>query len=344
MIGNECLAVFCPLRSVIWNLNKEKKVDMFFPVLILRLLGSSDPSGEEEQLARFEYTQLHMGVQARIVLYAPDQAVAERACRAAFRRIAEIEDIMSDYRPTSELMRLCAKAGGTPVPVSEELFFVLQRAQQLSARSGGAFDVTVGPYVALWRRARKTGQFPSEAELQQARARVGWQKIRLDAASRTAQLIVSGMRLDLGGIAKGYACDEALKTLKRHGVDRALIEMGGDLVLGEAPPGEKGWRIKLPIAKPRTTDQVLTLAKLAISTSGDLEQYVEFKGRRYSHIIDPRTGLGVTNRVQATVIAPDGITADSLATALCVLGEKRGRLLLRAYPGTKVYFRRAVSK
>ncbi|MDW8290933.1 MAG: FAD:protein FMN transferase [Armatimonadota bacterium] len=291
----------------------------------------------EARLHRYQYSQMAMGVQVTITLYAPDQATAERACAAALERIAEIEQIASDYRPDSELMRLCAQAGGAPVRVSEELFTLLQRAQALAQRTGGAFDITVGPYVQLWRRARRTGQFPTGEELREARGRVGYDKIVLDEQERTVRLLVPGMRLDLGGIAKGYALDCALRVLQQHGIHHALLEAGGDIVAGLAPPGTAGWRIRVENAAPER--QWVYLARGAISSSGDTEQYVEHEGKRYSHIVDPRTGWGLTTRVAATVIARDGITSDSLATALCVLGKQEGMRLIRAMPGVRAYIR-----
>jgi thiamine biosynthesis lipoprotein len=288
-------------------------------------------------LHRYQYNQMAMGVQVAIIVYAPDQATAERACRAAFERIAEVEQVASDYRADSELMRLCAQAGGAPVKVSEDLFTLLKRSQDLSRRTGGAFDVTVGPFVQLWRRARRTGQFPTEEELQQAKRCVGYEKMVLDEAERTVQLLVPGMRLDLGGIAKGYALDCALKVLQQHGIRHALLEAGGDIVVGLAPPGTAGWRIRIENASPER--QWVYLASGAISSSGDTEQYVEYQGKRYSHIVDPRTGWGLTTRIAATVIARDGITSDSLATALCVLGQDAGMRLIRAVPGARAYIR-----
>jgi thiamine biosynthesis lipoprotein len=238
-------------------------------------------------------------------------------------------------------MRLCARAGGPPVPVSPELYFLLERALDLSRRSGGAFDVTVGPYVALWRLARKSRELPSVAALKKAGRRVGWRKIRLSGKARTVQLRVPGMRLDLGGIAKGYAGDEAIAVLREHGVTSALVEAGGEIVVSGPPPGQVGWPVEIPALGSGEQDRVVRLANEAISTSGDTEQYVEIGGRRYSHVVDPRTGLGLTNRISATVIARDGITADSLSTAVCVLGPERGPALVRKVPGTRVYVRRA---
>ena len=285
-----------------------------------------------------------MGVEVRLTVYAPSKMAAERACAAAFRRIAALEDITSDYRPTSELMRLCAKAGGPPVPVSRDLFFVLRRAQALSRRTGGAFDATVGPLIGLWRQARRSKQLPPPDALAEARKRVGWEKVRLDPKRRTVRLLAPGMRLDLGGIAKGYVGDEAIRTLRAHGVSRALFWAGGDVVAGTPPPGAKGWRIEVANTGRGWVGSVpasLLLANRALSSSGDSEQFVEIGGRRYSHIVDPRTGLGLTDRIAVTVLAPNGITSDGLSTALSVMGMERGRALARSIPGVTAWFRRA---
>jgi thiamine biosynthesis lipoprotein len=290
-------------------------------------------------LSRYQYTQLHMGVPVRIVAYARTKAGAARACAAAFQEFARLDQIASDYRPTSELMRLCERAGGPPVRVSADLFLLLERSLDLSRRSDGAFDVTVGPYVALWRAARKSGRLPRPEGLREARGRVGWEKLRLDRRARTARLLVSRMRLDLGGIAKGYAGDRALAALRENGIPRALVEAGGDIVVGDPPPGRPAWEIELAGGGSGGVPRALGLVREAISTSGDTEQFVEIGGRRYSHIIDPRTGLGLTNRIMATVIARDGITSDGLATAVCVLGPERGAALVRSTPGARLYVR-----
>lgn len=292
-------------------------------------------------LSRFEYFRLLMGMKVRIVVYAPDEGMAVDACAAAFRRIAVLDDIMSDYRADSELMRLCAKAGGPPVKVSPDLFRVLQRAQDVARRSDGAFDATVGPLVALWRRVRKEKRLPTPEELQQAQAIVGWQKLTLDPAAQTAKLAVSGMRLDLGGIAKGYADDCAQAVLRQHGITRALVEAGGDIVVSGPPPGTAGWRIRVPGAGEDGKDLLLTIANRGISSSGDTEQFVEVNGRRYSHIVNPHTGVGLTDRIAVTIVAPDGITGDSLSTAVSVLGAEKGAALAKTYAGVTAYIRRA---
>jgi thiamine biosynthesis lipoprotein len=295
--------------------------------------------GAPRELSRFEYRQVEMGVVARIVLYAPDESAAREAARAAFARVAALDSVMSDYRPGSELMRLSARSGGPPVRVSGELFHLLSLADSLSRLSDGAFDVTAGPLVRLWRAARRTGTLPTEAERRETMSRVGWRHLHLDSAARTVRLDRPGMLLDLGGIAKGYAAQEAVRTLADRGVSRALVEMGGDLVAGAPPPGRRGWRVRIDNPGGTAPDSLL-LAHAALSTSGDTEQFVEIDGVRYSHVVDPATGVGLRTRVAATVLAPDGATADALSTLLTVLDPARGRALLAArFPGVTAWVR-----
>ena len=290
-------------------------------------------------LTRYTYTEYHMGVDVRLVVYAPDRPTAERACAAAFERFAELDTIMSDYRPDSELMRLCAKAGGPPVPVSRDLFTVLQRSEEVAKRSDGAFDVTCGPLVALWRQARKTHLLPPPAEIALARSRVGWRKMVLDARRHTVRLLVPGMKLDLGGIGKGYGNDCAQETLRRNGITRALVEAGGDIVVSGPPPGEIGWKVQVANADPKRQAPVLLFSNRAISTSGDTEQFVEIGGLRYSHILDPRTGQALTSRIQVTITAPNGLTSDSLSKVVSVLGQEKGEPITHTYRNVGVFVR-----
>jgi len=277
-----------------------------------------------------------MGVPFRIVLYARDQANADTAADAAFHRVKELNDIMSDYDPDSELSKLSRSSGqGLEVPVSADLWFVLSRAQTLAERSGGAFDVTVGPCVNLWRRARRAHELPDPVRLAQARRAVGYQHVQLNPKRRSVELLVPDMRLDLGGIAKGYAVDEALRVLARLGIKRALVEGGGDVAVSDAPPGKKGWRFELaPLDVTNAPPaRFLLLKHKAISTSGDLNQRLEIDGKRYSHIVDPRTGIGLTDHSLVSVIAPDSITADSLTKVASVLGPEKGLKFIEDTPG-----------
>jgi thiamine biosynthesis lipoprotein len=284
---------------------------------------------------RFEFTQPQMGVPFRIVLYAPDAASASNAAHAAFARIAALNQIMSDYEDDSELTLLSRTAGsGRAVKVSEDLWRVLERGQCYASRSDGAFDVTVGPVVQLWRRARRQHELPDPVRLAAALQAVGYRKLVLDSRHHTAKLTVAGMRLDLGGIAKSYAVDEALKTLRAHGVKRALVSGGGDMAASDPPPGAEGWRIEVaPLDATNAPPRCFVLLKnCALATSGDLFQYVELGGRRYSHIVDPGTGVGLTDHSLVTVLAPNGMTADALSTAVSVLGPEAGLKLVEATP------------
>jgi FAD:protein FMN transferase len=292
-------------------------------------------AGDEQSLTKFEFSEPHMGTTVRIVFFAGDDETAHKAAKAAFARVAELDRIMSDYLPSSELMQLCKKAGGPPVKVSEDLFTVLAFAQEISQRSDGALDVTVGPIVRLWRKARRTRELPSAEALARARALVGYEKMKLDPKNRTVQLTLIGMLLDLGAIAKGYAADAILAILRRFGITRAMGVLGGDIAVGEAPPSSNGWRIgiaplKNPLAKP---SRYLLLTNAGVSTAGDVEQYVEIGGNRYSHIVDPKTGLGLVGRMSVTVVAKNGLTADALDTTACVLGPERGLKLIEETEG-----------
>jgi thiamine biosynthesis lipoprotein len=277
-----------------------------------------------------------MGTLFTITLYSSNQAVAEAAADAAFHRIDALEDIMSDYQADSELMRLCDQPFGKPVLVSPDLFDVLQRAQKVSKLSDGAFDVTVGPYVRLWRFARKRKVLPTPAEVAEARAAVGWQKLQLDRDARAVTLLAPNMRLDLGGIGKGYAADQALLVLNDRGIDRALVAASGDIAIGNPPLGQAGWRIGIATLGTRTNQlsRTIVLHNAGISTSGDSEQFIEIGGVHYSHIVNPATGLGLTNRIQATIIGPNATTTDSLDTTVSILGVKRGLALADSLPGT----------
>jgi thiamine biosynthesis lipoprotein len=285
-------------------------------------LGLAVPCAAE----RFEFEEPHMGTAVRLVLHSSDREAASAAARAAFDRIADLDAALSDYRDSSEVSRLAGAAGGPAISVGRDLFAVLERAEGLWRRSGGAFDVTVGPVVRLWRRTLRTGDWPDPVRREEALVLVGSEKMHLDVATRTVRLERPGMRIDLGAIAKGYAGDEALGVLRGRGVPSALVAVGGDVVAGEAPPGETGWVV-------RAGRERLLLRNAAASTSGDSEQWIERDGLRYSHILDPRTGIGLTGQRRATVVAPDGITADSLATAACVLGPAEGVALVESTPG-----------
>jgi thiamine biosynthesis lipoprotein len=290
---------------------------------------AAGPSVQPSDAVRHEYQQIHMGMRVRIVLYAADPAHARRAAEAGFSRIAALDAIMSDYRASSEVRRLTSAAQR----VSAELFAVLSRARAIAEATGGAFDPTVGPLVALWREARRTKRMPDASRLEVARSRVGWRHLVLDPAGRTVRFARDGMAVDLGGIAKGWILQDALRALGGQGIARALLEAGGDIVVGEPPPGAEGWNIETPDADERFAARASRLRNAALATSGPTAQFVDIEGRTYSHVVDPRTGIGLTSGLIASVIAPDGATADALATAITVAGADGAAALAARFPG-----------
>lgn len=295
---------------------------------------------------RFEYEEPHMGTRFRVVLYAPDKATADAAAKAAFARVAELNGIMSDYQATSELMRLCQKferTVGEPVKVGPDLFSILKTAREVSERSDGAFDVTVGPMVKLWRLARRTQQLPDAKEQADAKERVGWQSVELDEKNHTVRLLKPRMQLDLGGIAKGYAADAALAAIARNGVTVALVAAGGDIAVAGAPPGTTGWSVDIAPLPGSKEKRSLRLKDAAVSTSGDLEQFVEINGVRYSHVLDPHTGLGLTGRRMVTVVARRGVYSDSLTKVASVMEPAKGLAVVESF-GAAAYLVKRTDK
>jgi len=293
---------------------------------------AADDSATDE---RYEFSEVHMGTDFRVVLYAANKPIANRAAAAAFARVAELNKVLSDYDPESELSLLSATAAtGRRTKLSDDLWTVLARSQQLAEATDGAFDVTVGPLTKMWRSARRSKSFPPSERMAEARAAVGHRHLRLDATSRTAELTKPNMRLDLGGIGMGYAADEALRIIAQHGITSAMIDASGDVVCSAPPPGERGWKIGIaPLTESAgPPSRYVWLAHRALTTSGDAFQFVEIEGRRYSHIVDPHTGLGLTTRSSVTVVAPDCATADSLATSVSVLGLERGMKYVDTLP------------
>lgn len=265
----------------------------------------------------YSYREIHMGVAVELKFVAPTEAKAEEVARAVFARFAELEAIFSDYRADSEASRLAGHPVGTAVQVSPEMFTVLTAAQEVWKASDRAFDVTAGPVVRLWRQTRTTGRTPPYSELSAALDQTGFQHVRLDAKRRTVTVLKDGVRLDFGGITKGYACDEAIRVFDRHGIASASVVAGGDMKVSGPPPGRRGWPVDVT-----GRDEPVELVHQAASGSGDTEQSVTVWGVRYSHIVDPRNGFGVSSRIQATVIGKEGLYTDPWATVLCINGEK----------------------
>jgi thiamine biosynthesis lipoprotein len=284
----------------------------------------------------YEAVEPHMGTLFRIKLYAANEEQAQAGFKAAFARISQLDNELSDYKADSELNRLTREAVHHPMPVSDDLLRILSTSESLSQQTNGAFDITVGPLTHLWREARKSNQIPDDATVAAARERCGFRKLHVDVQHHTVTVDRSGMQLDAGAIAKGDAADQALRVLSEQSIRSALVAASGDLAFSDAPPGEVGWKIGLDsfdkAGSPFT--RVLTLANGAVSTSGSSEQHLDAAGKRYSHIIDPVSGMGLTRDLTVSVLAGSGIEADSYATAVSVLGPDRGLAFIEAHAGT----------
>tara|TARA_R100000789_G_scaffold30099_1_gene33752 strand:+ start:747 stop:1658 length:912 start_codon:yes stop_codon:yes gene_type:complete len=273
-----------------------------------------------------------MGVPWQIEFYADSDKLALDAQKAAFARVKELDLILSDYDPDSELNQLCSQAvAGQTVSISEDLFKVLQASQEISRNSDGAFDVTVGHLTDLWRRAYRKRSLPAAEDLQTALEKTNFRLYELNESDQTVTFLKDDLQIDLGGIAKGYAADEAMSVLKKYGITSALVDASGDIVVSNAPPEKEAWIIAIaPLRKSENDPDVyLKLTNCSVATSGDASRYVEIDGVRYSHIVNPETGLGLTTPSSVTIIAKTGITADALASAVSVMGPKTGFCVLK---------------
>lgn len=265
------------------------------------------------------FARLLMGVRAQVTLFAPDRPTAAEAAGAALDRVAALEEIMSDWREQSEVMRLSREAHLGPRAVSPDLWRVLARAVEVHEASEGAFDVTIGEHSLLWREARRRGEPPTREHS----SRIARGRLVLEGG----RVAVEGgpVRIDLGGIAKGDALDQAAAVLREHGIDHYLLDLGGDLLAGAPPPGRDAWRVR--VETPLEEDLELRIAGGAVATSGDRYQSMEAGGGRLSHVLDPREGWPVSHPRTVVVVAPEGITADAWASAISVLGEPGLELL-----------------
>lgn len=310
---------------------------LLLPLILFLSLQLPDAAARQDT-TRYEFTERKMGTAFNIIFYATDDSVARAASEQAFRHVDRLNSILSDYESESNLNKLSARSGSCRFfQVHPDLFRVISKAQKVSRETGGAFDITAGPYVKLWRSIRRSDdpELPTAQQLSKYRKSVGYRHVKLDSSATAVALTRPGMQLDLGGIAKGYAADEILRILRNFNIRSVLVDAGGDIRLGAPPPGKKGWTIRIPAHNESGERHWITLqlANRAVATSGDLFQHIDIDGKRYSHIIDPQTGMGLTNRSMVTIIAPDGITADSYASAVSVLGADRGVSFIESKAG-----------
>ena len=287
--------------------------------------------------------QMIMGTFVHVVAVAEDTGTAKKCVRAALEEIRRVDELMSDYKSDSEISRVNRDGAKMAVRVSESTHKVLQRSVEFSEMTGGAFDITIGPLVALFRKAKESKIAPSEQQIALARSKVGFEKLKLDSENKTVQFSENGMLLDLGGIAKGYAIDKAIEAAQSCGAIGAMVDIGGDVrCFGLPPEGKDNWLIGLqdPNSAIEGTEGgglllVLKITNTAVATSGDYQQFVLIEGKRYSHIMDRRTGTSTEGLSSVTIIADNATNSDALATALSVMGVQKGLALIEKLPDTE---------
>jgi len=288
--------------------------------------------------------QVIMGTFAHVITVAEDSGTAEKYVRAALEEIHNVDNLMSDYKSDSEISKVNSQAFEKAVKVSESTYEVLQRSVEFSKMTDGAFDITVGPLVALFRQAKENKVAPSEEQIALAKSKVGFEKLKLDSENKTIQFSDEGMLLDLGGIAKGYAIDKAIEAAQRSGAIGAMVDIGGDVrCFGLPPEGKDHWLIGLQ--DPNSAIEgieggglrlVLKVTNSAVATSGDYQQFVIIEGKRYSHIMDRRTGTSAEGLSSVTIITDNATDADALATSVSVMGAEKGLALIEKLPNTEV--------
>ena len=272
-----------------------------------------------------------MGTAIHVELWCDEPRRGQEAVAAVMREMHRIDATMSPYQPDSELSRVNREAAGRAVPVSAEMFGLLQRAQHFSQLSGGAFDVTYAAVGALF--DYRAGRLPDAAQLERARAAVGFRQLQLDAAQHSVRFARQGMRIDLGGFAKGHAVDNCIRLLRQRGIEHAIVSAGGDShVLGDRVG--RPWTVAIRHPRdPARVVAVLPLQDTSISTSGDYERYFERDGVRHHHLIDPATGRSPTGVHSVTILASDGLTSEALGKCVFVMGLQRGLRLVESLPG-----------
>lgn len=281
--------------------------------------------------------RITMGTFARFLVVAEDLEQANAAIDEAFEAVFAVDELMSDYDPNSMLSQVNQQAYEKAVTLDVELFEVLASAKAYSCLSDGAFDVTVGPVVQLWRKAKIENTAPSTEALAKAKESVGYEHLILDSENQTVRFAKEGMALDLGGIAKGYAIDKAIEIFQAAGLKGAMVDIGGDLrCFGKPAHNKQHWLIGLQDPK-KEEDILLTLKMddMAVATSGDYRRFVMIGNEKHSHIIDPATADSAQDLSSVTIIASTAMAADALATAVTVLGNEKGLELIETIENTE---------
>ncbi len=317
-----------------------KRGNVLSGILLTALILTHAFAQTPPSLIRYEDSRVSMACTYSIVAYGTDEQKLKQAVTEAFDEVDRIDRLMSHYKPGSPLSQINREAAQRPVKTDSELFAFIAECVRYSRASNGAFDITVGPLMKAWGFFRGEGRMPNNAELQAVRKKIGWQHLRLNAKDQTIQFDCAGVELDLGGIAKGYAVDRAIALLKQHGITQALISAGGSTLyaLG-APPESDAWDVQMqdPL-DARKVAMTLRLNDQALSVSGRGEKFFELNGKRYSHIMDPRTGRPVMKVLSVAVLTKTGTAGDALDNVFYVQGVQQAKRLLKRYANTEVIF------
>ena len=302
-------------------------------------------TGTGPLIERGSGTRVIMGTLVRIQLRCESDQIAQEALIRAYAAMDQVDQLMSTYREDSEMSKINRRAALEPVEVSPETFNLLRKAMEYSRMTDGAFDITVAPLIRLWKQVEKEDRLPTQEELDQVLARIGYEKIALSYENRTVSFAHEGVELNVDAIAKGYAVDRALNAVRRPGVRAALVDIGGEIAcFGQDKPGQD-WIVGIQdlfadnLENPfdQKARWLVTLRDHAIATSGNYRQYVTISNKKYSHIIDPRTGMPAEKLPSVTILAPLTEDADALATAISVLGPEKGLALIDSIPDTEAF-------
>lgn len=302
-------------------------------------LSSTEDAGGASETKLVKQTRMIMGTFAEVSVYSDDEKIAGKAIEASLDEMERMDRIMSNYKDDSELSQVNKNAAKSPVPCGRELLEVLEHSLRYSELSDGAFDVTVSPVIAAWGFFTGKGRMPSDKELAKLLPAVSYRNIVINKGNNpempgTILFKHPQTKIDLGAIGKGYAVDKALEVISKHAVNNACINLGGNIYVLGAPAGKNAW--KVGVQHPRNKAEILGYLELkdeSTATSGDYERFFEIKGKRYSHIVDPRTGMPVKDVIAVTIVAPTGTAVDALSTSVFVMGLEKGMNLVKAIPG-----------
>ncbi|MDO8733912.1 MAG: FAD:protein FMN transferase [Elusimicrobiota bacterium] len=297
-----------------------KKIILIFSIFLL---------GCSVRIKEFSETKLLMGTTVEIKVLSYDETIAKKSISDAFGEIARVEDIFSVYKPASEISQL--NKNGSAI-VSDEVIQLIKKSNYFSEISAGAFDITVLPIIELWKNSRKKGKRPSPSEIESAKKLVGWRNILINEKNKKITFAKKGMKIDFGGIAKGYAVERAVEVLKKNGVKTGLVNAGGNIGCF----GEKVFKVALQ--NPRDKNSFITVLKIknkSVATSGDYERYFFLDKTKISHIINPLSGYSADKSISSTIIADSATDSDALSTAAFVMGPKKGIELIRKYKNSE---------